>query len=489
MNLFLVKHGLLYFICACALSLSSSVVAADSLKFERCHLKSNATEIDAQCATLTRPENPNKPDSKTIELFVTKLPSSSPNPEADAFTIIQGGPGGSSVDMAISYHNFLELVRKKRDVIVIDQRGTGRSNKLNCDFDDEPPIDFDPVYNKQNTLKCVDKLKESDLSAYTTSVAVQDLEAMRVAGGYSQLSLYGVSYGTRVAQHYLRRYPQSTRTIIIDGVVDIGLNLAGAEIARRSQDAFDQMAHRCNTNEACSKQFGNIKTTFTELRARLKSQPVEIATAHPLTGKIETVTLSDNDLLVAVRLMPYSTEGISLLPLLIHNAHQGNYAPLAAQSLLTTESLSQSFAMGMHNSVMCTEDAPYVSVKASENAKDTYFGSLMIDNMRVTCENWPKGIIDDDFLNKFDSDKPVLILSGETDPITPPANGQRAADMFSNAKHIIVPAHGHGVVGRGCMPYLVDDFLINLNFEELKTDCITREQALPFFIDSMGPKP
>ena len=490
----MIKHG--FVLCSIVSVFFSFSCEANSLQnplsnFDRCYINVGANEIDAECATLTRPENPNKPNGKTIDLFVAKLPSLSPSPAADAFTIIQGGPGGSSVDLAINFKAFLDIVRAKRDVIVIDQRGTGRSNKLNCDIDSNESAtnSFDPIITAKLTRDCIAKLTQHDLGAYTTSVAVQDLEALRMAAGYQQLSLYGVSYGTRVAQHYLRRFPQQTRTIIIDGVVDIGLNLAGAEIALRSQNAFDQMVKRCNETASCVSQFGNIKQQFKSLRQRLKSQTIKVTVAHPNTGEKQAVTLTESTLLIAVRLMPYSTESLSLLPLLINSAFNGNYTPLATQSITDTDNLTKGFAIGMHNSVMCTEDTPFVASNAAEQTKNTYFGSLMVDSMRITCQLWPKGIIDDDFLEPFESDVPVLILSGETDPITPPANGERAASMFQNSKHIIVPAHGHGVVGRGCVPFLVNDFLDDTNLDTLKTDCIKREHALPFFINTSGPKP
>lgn len=474
-----------------AISASATTESSSLTSFKRCQIQLNASEVDAECAILTRPENPTKQNGKTIELFVAKLPSTSPSPAEDAFTLIQGGPGGSSIDLAINYNAFLNIIRAKRDIIIIDQRGTGRSNKLNCDFDPEDTSanSSDPAVTARLTRECVEKLKQHDLGAYTTSVAVQDLEALRQATGYEQLSIYGVSYGTRVAQHYLRRFPQQTRAIIIDGVVDIGLNLAGAEIARRSQDAFDQMVTRCNDTPNCVNELGDIAKQFNQLRERLKAEEVKVAIPHPHTGKSEEVTLTESNLLIAARLMPYSTEGMALLPLLINNAYNGNYTPLAAQSIIATESIADGFAMGMHNSVMCTEDATYVAANAAQQAQDTYFGSTMIDNIRITCEHWPKGIIDDDFLDPFASDIPVLVLSGETDPITPPANGERAAKMFSNSKHLIVPAHGHGVVARGCLPFLVKDFLEDADLDSIKADCIERENAMPFFIDPTGPKP
>ncbi len=460
-----------------------------SLEFKRCHIQNSAIEIDAECATLQRRENPDDKNSRLIDLSVVKLPSSASEPERDAFTLIQGGPGGSSIDMAISYRQALEFIRSKRDIIIVDQRGTGRSNKLTCPQPDETPTSsFDREQTLALTRQCITELSQHDLRYYTTSVAVQDLEAVRQAAGYEQLTVYGVSYGTRVAQHYLRRFEDQTRAIIIDGVVDIGLNLAGAEIARRSQDAFDAMVSRCNQTVSCKSEFGDVDQKFEELRARLVDQTVEIELPHPTSGKLVKHTVSESDLLAVVRFLPYATETMALLPMIIARAYDGDYIPLAAQGISTLESLTDEFATGMHNSVVCAEDAPFVKPGAASETANTYFGSDMIDAIAATCEMWPKGVIDDDFTQAFDSDKPVLILSGETDPITPPANGHRAAAMFSKSKHLVVPSHGHGVIARGCVPYLLRDFIENVDLDRLKTDCIERERAMPFFIDPAGPE-
>lgn len=488
------RFGASWIATAALASLTFSILShaqepSDGLEFKRCHIQNNAIEIDAECATLQRRENPDDENSRLIDLAVVKLPSSASEPERDAFTLIQGGPGGSSIDMAISYRQALDFIRSKRDIIIVDQRGTGRSNKLSCPQPEETPkISFDRAQTLALTQQCITELSEHDLRYYTTSVAVQDLEAIRQATGYEQLTVYGVSYGTRVAQHYLRRFPDKTRAIIIDGVVDIGLNLAGAEIARRSQDAFDAMASRCKQTASCESQFGDVDQKFKELRARLIDQPVEVELPHPSSGNLVTHTVSEVDLLAVVRFLPYATETMALLPMMIARAYDGDYIPLAAQGISTVESLSNEFATGMHNSVVCAEDAPFVKPGAASETANTYFGSDMIDAIAATCEAWPKGAIDDDFTQAFDSDKPVLILSGETDPITPPANGQRAAEMFSNSKHLVVPSHGHGVIARGCVPYLLRDFIENVELDSLKTDCIERERAMPFFIDAAGPE-
>lgn len=473
-----------------ALCVFPTIALTQEIDFKNCQVKLQAVEIDAECGTLTRPENPDQPDGRQIDLFVAKFASRAATPEADAFTMIQGGPGASSIDMAISMAPIVESIRAKRDVLIIDQRGTGRSNKLACaKIDDDEMIEFDPIKSAEYAKQCLTDNKQSDPRFYTTSIAVQDLDAVRHASGYTQLTVYGVSYGTRVAQHYLRRYPQNTRAIIIDGVAHVGLNLAGGEIARQSQHAFDGIADRCAANENCRTQFGDIRAKFKTVRERLIAQSVNVSLAHPNTGKFESKTINEQTLYASVRMLPYSTEGIALMPLMISQAYEGNYVPITAQTLMIGESIEDSFAMGMQNSVVCAEDYPFIQQSDTENLDDTYFGSTTIEATNAACTHWPRGVMDDDFHQAFDSEKPVLILSGETDPITPPSNGEIANKTFSNSKHIIVPAHGHGVIQRGCMPGLVRDFVENANLSELNTACIERERAMPFFVDSTGPNP
>lgn len=460
-----------------------------ALEFGHCQISHQAVSQDAECATLTVAENPAAPEGRQLELFVTRLPANTSNPESDAFTIIQGGPGSSSVDLGIQMRPVVDMIRRKRDVILIDQRGTGRSHQLQCELD-EQNANFDLEQAAQSSRKCVEQLQaKADLRYYTTSVAVKDIEAVRAAAGYSQLSIYGASYGTRVAQHYLRRYPEQTRLLILDGVAQVGLNLAGPEIALRSQAAFDNLVERCAQSVACNQEMGDIQGKFENLRKRLSEQPITTMASDPISGKLNEQTLGEQDLLAAVRLMPYATESLALLPLLIAQAHAGDYRLLAAQSQLIQKQIADALALGMHNSVVCTEDEAFVDYDKVASAADTYFGDETQQIIQTSCGEWPRGVIDSDFHEPFDSTSPVLILSGETDPITPPENGERAEHMFSNSRHLVVPAHGHAVFNRGCVPFLINEFLDSGDVQALKISCIERERATPFFISANGPTP
>lgn len=467
----------------------SANAATKEFRFESCQIKKNSLSVDAECAVLKRLEDPGKPEGRQIEIHVARFPSRSPDPEMDAFTIIQGGPGMSSIDLYLSMRRVFSGIRAKRDILVIDQRGTGRSNMLTCEQNDElVNAEFSPELTKKIARECLDQL-ESDPRYYTTSIAVQDLEAVREGSGYEQLSIYGVSYGTRVAQHYLRRFPGATRAVVLDGVADTELNLAGSEIAIRSQQAFDSMIARCKAEKECKDVFGDIEANFSFQRELLKESPISVRLAHPISGEIKEQSLNEQHLLGMVRLMPYSTESLALLPLLLHEAGKGNYVPLAAQAMLTETKFSNDYAYAMNNSVVCAEDVPFLNAGDLEGDEQTYFGKTVSEGMRALCEIWPKGPVDADFREPFESTVPVLLLSGETDPITPAENAQRALKMFSNALHIVAPAHGHGVVGRGCIPQLATTFIDEASVENLSIECVDRERAFPFFLSPTGPTP
>ena len=461
-----------------------------SLEFKRCTISSQAIELDAECATFTRPENPNDPDSRLIDLSVIKLSSWSPRPEPDAFTVIQGGPGASSIDLILGYSLVFDEIRKKRDIIVLDQRGTGRSNRLACSLGEDQGAQFDPALARQLAKACVEELSNNnDLRFYTTSIAVDDLEALRQASGYSQLNLYGTSYGTRVAQHYLRKYPKHTRSVVLDAVAPVGMNLAGGEIARRWEDSFIALNERCQQDAVCENIHGNLLESYRATQDRLAKEPISIEVPHPTSGKLTLVNLNEYSLLSALRLMAYSSEQRALMPLLLSQARQGDYRFLAAQLLQLQVMLQGSMAVGMHNAILCSEDAPFVTAQDQQRAKGTLFGETLSETLVAMCQVWPKGVVDQGFHQPFTSDVPVLLLSGETDPITPPANGETAAAMLGNGRHIVVPGQGHGVVMRGCMPKLVSLFIQDADLEAIDPSCIEREKPQPFFHSSSGPQP
>ncbi|MCR9279590.1 MAG: alpha/beta hydrolase [Pseudomonadaceae bacterium] len=474
-----------------ALAFASAQTYAETptpaIEFSDCDVTGSggAGLIRAECGILKVAENPEQPQ-QTIDLHVVRVKALAAQAKEDALTVINGGPGGSSIDMYVDLGRAFDSVRRSRDIIIVDQRGTGRSNKLVCPALEDATT-TEPSLSEIKTLTddCLAALP-GDPRYYTTSMAVRDLEAVRVALGYQQLNIYGVSYGTRVALHYLRRYPDNTRSVIIDGVLP-PTQVLGTEVADNAQAAFDEITRRCADSEPCSDAFGAIGTRFNGLEARLRNDSVVVPVADPKTGAPSSIDLSFGHIAVVTRLLSYSPEGMSLLPLLIHEAANGNYQGYAGQAEAIITQLTESMAFGMHNAAVCSEDAPHFPARTP--ATDAYLGELQLDTLKAICSRWPAGIVDEDFAEPVASDKPVLVLSGEYDPITPPRYGEEVMQTLDNATHIVARGQGHGVVARGCMPQIISEFIDEASVDELTTDCVERLQPLPFFVSPLGPAP
>ncbi len=444
--------------------------------------------VRGECGELVVPLDYDDPDGATVTLSVARVAALKRKPRNVAITVIAGGPGQASLDFYAAYHPAFRRMREEFDIILVDQRGTGDSQRLSCSLPDQS---LGGLWSAEETARlaaeCVSELGV-DPRFFTTSVAVRDLDAVRDALGYEQLAVYGISYGTRVAQHYLRRFEANTHSVILDGVVPVDEAL-GPDIPFVAQRALASAFTRCTEQDACLAAFGNLTNDFKTVIDAVRKQPVEVTLAHPITAQSTTLTVGHLDLAGAVRLLSYAPQTVALLPLMIHEAAQGNYVPLTAQALTVSASLADSMAYGMHNSVVCAEDVPFFKTVDDDALATTYLGREIVESLRAVCDVWPKGVIDDDFKTPFSSDVPVLVLSGENDPVTPPAYGARAAEYLGNARHLIGKGQGHGQAAIGCMPKLMGDFVRERAHDTLDAECFELQGPEPFFIDYAGPQP
>ena len=468
------------------------IAKSEALELKDCriHDATGAASIPAECGYFTVPENPDEPQGKTVALFVARIPTLNKQRSEQAFTLLAGGPGQAASEAFVAYSKVLQRVRSSHDILLVDQRGTGKSNRLACDSSPEDALlEWDEERATEILTKCRDALS-GDPRYYTTSVAVQDLDAVREALGYRQMVVYGGSYGTRVAQHYLRRFPEHTQGLILDGVVPADMAL-GPRIALDAQHALDVIFDRCKADAECNSTFPDLAAAFERLKSTLRSAPVELQLTDPNTGITAPATLSYGSMAGAVRLLSYRPESAALLPLLINEADKGNYGPLTAQGMMVMESMEEAIAYGMHNAVVCAEDAPFFNRDEidMEALEKTYLGKEQVTALETICKIWPRGLADPDIKEPLVSDKPVLLLSGEADPVTPPEYAERVAAHLSNARHLVGPGQGHGMLGVGCIPRLVTDFVKDPSLESLDGECVKRLGPSPFFLDFNGPTP
>lgn len=460
-----------------------------ALGFTDCSIGSGAAKIVAQCTSLSVPLDPDSADAGTLDLAIARIPARRQSASRDAFTLLAGGPGQSALESFPSVAFAFRHVMRDHDVILIDQRGTGKSSRLSCPQEDDSlgvEFDDDTTMLTESAQACLDTL-DSDPRLFTTSVAVRDLETVREALGVTQWNLYGISYGTRVALHYLRRYPDKVRTLVLDAVVPPTVPL-GPDIAPLAQRSLDIIFERCAETAGCFDAFGDLQTETRELLDSLKTEPRTITYEDVASGQIKTMEFTWQHLAVTLRLLSYSSQTASILPSMLHEAiANDNFAPLARQAMLQSRSLGDSLATGMHHSIICTEDAPYMQDAVASGY--SYMGDNVVSSLLATCAVWPEGRMDEDFRQAVNSDVPTLILSGEADPITPPSYGDIVAEWLENSRHLVNPQQGHMQAPFGCMPVLLAQFVDNADPQTLDTACLERLRVLPFFVNANGPLP
>lgn len=447
-----------------------------------------ASSVYAQCSTLEVPANPNEPSGPALSLFVARIPALAAAAADDPLVLIAGGPGQSAVDLYLQIGAAFDPILRQRDILLMDQRGTGRSaDGFICSVPED--IDFqtaDRQLLRELVTSCQAALSH-DPRHFTTSIAVGDLDRLREAFGVSRWNLYGVSYGTRVAQHYLRRYPEHVRSVILDGVVPPDLVL-GPDIADHAQAALDGIFGRCKQDRACSARFGALDQKFMELLRRLDQPGLTVAQSTD-SGTQADIVVAEH-LLGVTRLMSYSAATAALLPLTIDEAYHGRYDTLIAQAEILIAGTEQAISFPMHNAVACSEDIALVDDDGTIYGAGTYLGSTIMGALSTICADWPVGPVDADFNELLVTDKPVLLLSGGNDPVTPASYAEHVKEGgLTNAAHIVAQDQGHGIAAVGCVPRLIESFIETTAPDHIGGDCLKSQSPTPFFLSIAGPAP
>lgn len=463
------------------------------IRFEPCSLDGQGnTSVRAQCATLQVAEDPDAPEGRQIGLAIALVPASG-LAEADPVFMIAGGPGQSALETYPQLHGAFADVRRNRHVVLVDARGTGGSNPLHCPLDvDDPMLTLDgeeaAAAAREFTRRCRDTLEEvADLRFYTTADHVRDLEAVRRALGAPQVNLVGVSYGTRVAQQYAASHPQHARALVLDSVVPNSLVL-GQDHARNLEDALEVHFARCREDGACAANLGDPREQLDLVRARLEAGGIApVRYRDPVDGQWREDVPRFGHLAGVLRMYPYQPTMASVLPLLLHEAGQGRYESLLAQSRMMYRNLGESIAMGMSLSVTCSEDAQDFDPDAGD--ADTVLGTAFLSAMEEQCGLWPRGTRGRDFRAPLQGEVPVLAISGEFDPVTPPRYGDEVVEHLPNGRHLVLPGQGHSVLSTGCMPKLFAQFIESTDAAALDASCLERLRPTPPFAGYYGWEP
>jgi pimeloyl-ACP methyl ester carboxylesterase len=436
------------------------------------------------CGKLTVFEDREKRTGRTIDLNIVVLPAFDQQTKAEPLFDLAGGPGASSAERADFYAGPGKIYRHRHDVVCVDQRGTGKSNRLAIPREKTPqyylsemfPVDY--VREMRRALE-----KRADLTKYTTSIAMDDLDDVRAWLGYDRISLFGASYGTRAALVYMRQHPEHVRSAILLGVAptDLKMPLHHAESAAR---AMDLLLGECEKDAACHAAFPQIRDDWKNVLAQLEKQAARVEyspagkKAAPTTVEIQRGVFAEK-----IRTWMYDRDKAARIPLIVHHAVNGDFAPFLQQAI--GPSIPDFVADGMYLSATCAEDVPFINQEeATKLNADNPFGNYRVFQQTRACGMWPRGEIPADFLEPVRSNAPVLIFSGNLDPVTPPKYGEEVARNLPNSGHVIIPEAGHGVDGLtdpGCMDRIAIDFLDKGDAKKLDVSCI-EGMARPAFV-------
>ncbi|WP_395372951.1 alpha/beta hydrolase [Marinicella sp. W31] len=458
--------------------------SSSALEMENCHLSdpTGLTSVRAECGYVSVPENRTN-TTKNITLKLAIIRTSSKKKKDDPVLMLAGGPGQSALESYTQAEGGFQSILRHRDVVLVDQRGTGSSNALDCQFDMTEAISVESDAWRDQLIACRDSL-DADLAEYTTTAVVEDLEDVRKALGIEKWNLIGVSYGSRKALTYMRMYPQSLRSVILDGVVPQQEPLGLSHDANIS-GALVKQFELCQQQPACAEAFGDGEAKMWSLLNRLEDSPINLKLPDPISGKVEDFTLSKDYAAMALRMFAYSPESMRLIPLLVSLAEEDQPENLAAQAKMIEIMLTQGLSNALEISVICTEDEPfYRNLPVPEKS---LFGNDFVKQNEERCDLWPHQDVDPSFKEPVVSDIPTLLLSGELDPVTPPRFAETTMQTLSRSQHLVAKGQGHNVFVRGCMPRIVSNFIRDPE-AELDTECMKSFDYTPFFVNLMGPQ-
>jgi len=449
------------------------------IPFKPCRTEDGNAE--GLCGNYEVYENRSSESGRKITLNIMVLPAISDKPASDAWFALAGGPGQSAVE-TFPLPGFTTKVREQRDVVLVDQRGTGKSNPLPCQLRD--PKDAQEMVGEsmapEKVHACRVKLDEkADLTQYTTSIAADDLDEIRQAMGYDKINVFGGSYGTQAALVYLRRHGEHVRTLTLEGVAPPQYRIPLA-FSRTTQNSIDQLIGRCAADDVCHKDYPDLKKEFAAIVDRLDKSPAHFEVKNRHAGATQAVTLSRGMFVADLRPLLYVPELVSEFPYMIHRAYQNDWTMYAAAVLMVRDAIDKTLDRGMSLSVICAEDIPGLTeATIGQETKGTYLGDFQLRQYQRACREWAQGAIPVDFHSPIKSSVPALLISGALDPATPPEASAEAAQDLTNSRVVVVKDGTHGT-GSPCIDGLISQFVAQGSTADLAVSCADQIHLPPF---------
>lgn len=426
------------------LALAFDACAADSAqvpsRLRPCSLPS--FDGAAYCGALAVPEDPRRPGGRWLSIHYAVLPATGGPVLADPIVPLMGGPGEETIAAAAVLAQRFAPLRVDRDVLLVDQRGTGRSDALHCDLHaaNDVASRLRHLLPPEPSQQCALAMRaRADLDRYTYAEVADDLERVRRALGYGPLNLSAGSYGTRSAQVFLRAYPQSVRTVYLGSVVPLDVPTP-LTMARTAQAQFERVLDDCERDDACHAAFPGVRTELAAIMARLDAGQVRVTPP----GVTREVTLSRGRVAEWFRSRLYRPSDGAQLPWLVHQAYQGDWRPIATGILDSASGMASALSVGFFLTMTCREDVAFIADDDIAAAtRGTFLGDYRVREQRKACEAWPATALPRGYRERVRSQAPTLFVSGEHDAASPPWFTARVAPGFAHRAEIVSRNQGH----------------------------------------------
>ncbi|HXI85936.1 MAG TPA: alpha/beta hydrolase [Parvularculaceae bacterium] len=487
------RNLLASFLAVCLSSLvltdcSKAHSAAPELEIASCKIE--GIDVAAECGRLYVFENRKARSGRKIPIEFVRVRATGENPAPDAVFELAGGPGENATQNAAKAIAASKTLQQ-RDLVIVDQRGTGKSNPLDCvkyDLSARPEA-FAEMFEQRffdvdRFRACKDRLSQvADLRYYTTSLIADDIDDLRAALGYDKMTLEGGSYGTTLALEIIRRHGDHVRAAVLLGVIPPEINQTQT-LARDTQDKLEKLFAACEGDGACSTAFPTFRADFQEVLEKVRAEPVNVVLPHALTHEPVEVRVHYSELVTGLRYALYSTRVSAGLPLAVEEAKAGDYRRISQFLPQVLYLIADFGSEGMWASVRCAEEFPYLDVdRARADAEGTMLGTERIDSGEAICSFWPRGAIPDNFHEPVRSDVPVLLLAGEVDAATPPWMGELAVKTLKNGRLVIAANSSHWELpGNDCLDGIVAKFIDTASAADIDASCAAEIKRPPFIL-------
>jgi pimeloyl-ACP methyl ester carboxylesterase len=442
-----------------------------------------------KCGTYRVYEDRDRRAGRRIGLSVIVLPSRKATPLPDPVFFLYGGPGQTATDYVADQLD--AWYRDDREVVLVNQRGTGGDNALDCHMSG-PDVTvqeyFEPMFQPERFRRCRSELEsKADLRLYSTPIAMDDLDEIREALGYQKINLMGGSYGTRAALVYVRRHPEHVRTVSLVALTPFSFKNPLFH-ARTAQEALDSLLAECDRQAPCHATFPRVREELAAVLGRLAREPARVTMEHPETGKPGAATIGRTQFAEALRVMTYTPDGASRVPLLVHRAYEGDVTAFARTGLASNYGLRSILRYGMLMSTMCSEDVARITEQdVVRETRGTYLGDGRVRQQMAACRQWPSSRLPARYAEPFTADVPALVVSGRYDPATSWRFGEEVHRRYlPNSVHLVIGEAGHSPRSP-CTDAIARAFLDRASVKGLDTSCVSAVKVRPFLTEE--PKP